>query len=209
VRICDRYRQSLLLELRGRDLHVLVAKVSEQQLQLAPVPATIDNPHDWNTIAGQVMRATGMPLTATPESLLAMVRGAVPLMFEAQVAGNAGLLRGTFADPVVAQCQRNGTRLLTGQPRSATVHLVGSRLVGGHPTLRVHVVIDGEGSGGEPTVDRQFWDLELGAEVTVGQQTCPNCGAPIAAGELICGHCRADVRTSAQVPLVVSRLELY
>jgi hypothetical protein len=89
------------------------------------------------------------------------------------------------------------------------VHLVGSRVVDGHPTLRLHVVINGERSGGEPSVERHFWDLQLGAQVTVAQQTCPNCGAPIATGELICDHCHADVRTTAEVPLVVSRLELY
>jgi NMD protein affecting ribosome stability and mRNA decay len=43
----------------------------------------------------------------------------------------------------------------------------------------------------------------------VGQQTCPNCGAPIGNGELVCGYCRTDVRSLVEVPLVVSRLELY
>jgi hypothetical protein len=183
--------------------------MSQQHLQLGPVPASIDNPDDWGTIADQLTRGTGLPLTTTSGALLAMVRGAVPLMFEAQVGANPGLLRGTFADPVVAQCQRNGTSLLSGQPRSTVVDLVGSRVVDSHPTLRVHVVIKGEAPGGEPTVDRHFWDLQLGAEVTVGQQTCPNCGAPIATGELICDHCHTDVRTTVQIPLVVSRLELY
>jgi predicted amidophosphoribosyltransferase len=73
----------------------------------------------------------------------------------------------------------------------------------------VHIVISGQDETGEQTVDRLFWDLELGGQVTVGQPTCPNCGAPIAAGELICDHCRTDVRTTVQVPLVVTRLEIY
>jgi hypothetical protein len=138
-----------------------------------------------------------------------MISSATALMYEAQSAGNAGLLRGTFVDAVVAQCQRNDTRLLSGKPESAVVHLVGGRVVNGDATLRVHVVIHGQDESGQERIDRQFWDLELGGQVTVGQPTCPNCGAPIAAGELICEHCRTDVRTTAQVPLLVTRLELY
>jgi hypothetical protein len=180
-----------------------------EQLQLAPITASIDNAGDWDAIAQEVTRVSGLPLPITPDSLLGMIRGAVGLAFAAQSAGNAGLLRGTFADPVVAQCQRNGVRLLSGTPESAVVHLVGGRVVGDHPTLRVHVVIEGQDDAGEPTVDRHFWDLETGAQVTLAAQTCPNCGAPLAPGELICGHCRADVRTTVEAPLVVSRLELY
>ena len=180
-----------------------------EQLQIAPVPASIDNPADWDVITGQITRATGLPVTTSPETLLGMVSSAVPLVFEAQSTGNAGLLRGTFADSVVAQCQRNGTLMLSGRPGSTDVHLVGSRVMNGNPTLRLHLVIHGQDESGRQTIDRHFWDLELGGQVTVGQQSCPNCGAPIAPGELICGHCRTDVRTTVQVPLVVSRLELY
>jgi ribosomal protein S27AE len=180
-----------------------------EQLQLAPVPASIDNPGQWDTIAQQIALASGLPLTITPEVLLGMVGSAAPLIFEAQSAGDAGMLRGTFADPVVAQCQRNGVRLLSGEPVSAVVHLVGGRVADGHSVLRVHLAIEGQDAAGEHTVDRQFWDLSLGGQVTVGLHSCPNCGAPLAAGELVCGHCHTDVRKTVQVPLVVSRLELY
>lgn len=180
-----------------------------QQLQLAPIPASLDNPGDWDAIAGQVTHETGLPLTAGPDALLAMIGSAVPLLVAAQAAGDAGVLRGTFADPVVAQCQRNRAVLLTGTPDTALVHLVGARVVSDRPVLRVHVVIHGADATGTPTVDRQFWDIQLGGEVTVGQQACPNCGAPVDPGELVCGHCRTDVRVTAHVPLVITRLELY
>lgn len=179
------------------------------QLQLAPVPASIDNPEEWDPITDQIARETGLPVAITPDALLGMVRSTVPLVFEAQAAGDANLLRGTFADPVIAQCQRNVGSLLGGRPGSATVHLIGGRAAGGRAVLRVHVEIHGLAPGGEGTLDRQFWDLALGGQVTVAQASCPNCGAPIAPGELICAHCNTDVRSTVEVPLVVSRLELY
>jgi hypothetical protein len=178
-------------------------------LQLAPVPASIDNPADWDPIMQLIARRTGLPPTITLDSVLGLVRGAVPLIFEAQSAGTANLLRGTFGDPVVAQCQLNIGCLLSGRPESAVAHLVGGRVADGRPILRVHVLVQGRGPDGEQTIDRQFWDLVLGAEVTVSQPDCPNCGAPVAQGELICDHCGADVRSTVEVPLVVSRLELY
>ena len=55
----------------------------------------------------------------------------------------------------------------------------------------------------------QFWDFTFNAQVTVGQSTCPNCGAPLSGGELICDHCHTDVRRTVEAPLVVNRLELY
>jgi hypothetical protein len=179
------------------------------QVRLPPLPASIDNPEAWEEIAQEITRGTGLPLTVTPDVVLAMIGSAVPLMFEAQGAGDAGLLRGTFADPVVAQCQRIGVCLLSGQPTSTVVHLVGSRVVDGHGVMRVHVIIQGKTAAGEATVDRHFWDLQLDGEVTAGQTTCPNCGGPIAQGELICDHSHTDVRSTVDVPLVVSRLELY
>jgi hypothetical protein len=180
-----------------------------QQLQLAPVPATIDNPGDWAVIAQQVTEETGLPLALTPEALLAMIGSAVPLLVAAQTAGDAAVLRGTFADPVVAQCQRNHVAFLTGTPDTAVVHLVGARTACDRPVLRVHVVLHGADATGVPSVDRQFWDIQLGGSVTMGQQICPSCGAPVDPGELVCGHCRSDVRTTVEVPLVVTRLELY
>jgi hypothetical protein len=180
-----------------------------QQLELAPVSASLENPGDWDTIAEQVTHATGLPLGLTPDTLLSMIGSAVPLLFAAQAAGDAGVLRGTFADPVVAQCRRNGTALLSGTPDRALVHLVGARSVNDRPVLRAHLVIRGADAAGAPTLDRQFWDIQLGADVSIGQKLCPNCGAPVDPGELVCGHCRTDVRVTVQVPLVVTRLELY
>jgi ribosomal protein S27AE len=180
-----------------------------QQLQLAPIPASIDNPGDWDAIAGEVTHETGLPLAVSPDELLAMIGSAVPLLVAAQAAGDASVLRGTFADPVLAQCQRNHAALLTGTPDTVLVHLVGARIVSDQPVVRVHIVIHGADSTGTPTADRQFWDIQLGGDVTVGQQTCPNCGAPVEPGELVCDHCRSDVRTTVEVPLLVTRLELY
>ncbi len=179
------------------------------QLQLSPIPASIDNAGDWEGLAGQIAGQAGLPTVVTPEVIIGMVGSAVPLLFEADGAKDANLLRGTFTDPVIAQCQRNAGSFLGAEPVSAVVHLVGARVADGHPRLRVHLAIQVQGPGGGHSVNNQFWDLELGAEVTVGQPACPNCGAPIGRGELICSHCRTDVRSVVQVPLVVSRLELY
>jgi hypothetical protein len=118
-------------------------------------------------------------------------------------------LRGTFADQVIAQCQRNAGSFTGARPASAVVHLVGSHMENRQPVLRARISIQVEDPDGAQTVNNQFWDLQLGAQVTVGQPNCPNCGAPVGKGELICGHCRADVRNVVEVPLVVTRLELY
>jgi hypothetical protein len=182
---------------------------STGQLQVSPIPASIDNVEDWKEIARQIASESGLPTVVTPELVAGMIGSAVPLLFEADAAKDMNLLRGTFTDPVIAQCQRNAGCLLGEQPISAVAHLVGVHKVDGHPALRAHLSMQVQDADGNPSVNSQFWDLQLGAQVTVGQSQCPNCGAPIAKGELICGHCRTDVRSVVEAPLVVSRLELY
>jgi ribosomal protein S27AE len=179
------------------------------QLQVAPVPATIDNAADWQTLADQITVGTGMPTVVTPEMILGMLGSAVPLLFAADTALNLNLLRGTFSDPVVAQCTRNAGTLAGALPTAVAVHLAGSRVVDGHPVVRAHLSIQANDPHGNPTTCRQFWDLQFGGQVTVSQPSCPNCGAPVGEGELICGHCHADVRSVVDVPIVVSRLDLY
>jgi hypothetical protein len=180
-----------------------------EQLKVAPIPATIANPGEWEAIATQIASESGLPTQVTPELLVGMISSAVPLLFEADAAKDMDLLRGTFSDPVIAQCERNAGCLLGEHPTSVVIDLVGAHMVEGHATLRARLPIQVNGSDGSPSVNSQFWDLQLGAQVTVGQPLCPNCGAPIAQGALICEHCRADVRSVVTVPLVVSRLELY
>jgi hypothetical protein len=180
-----------------------------QHLQVAPIPASIDNSGDWGGITAQIASETGVPPVLTPEILVGMVGSAVPLLFEADASKDMNPLRGTFADTVVAQCQRNAGCLEGEHPTSAVVHLVGAHMVDGHCLLRAHLVIQVQGADGDQGTARQFWDLQLGAQVTVGQPNCPNCGAPIATGTLICEHCQTDVRSVVEVPLVVSRIELY
>jgi hypothetical protein len=179
------------------------------QLQVAPIPTSIENTGDWSEIAAQIASATGVPPVLTPETLLGMVGSAVPLLFGADAAKDMNPLRGTFADTVIAQCQRNAGCLEGEHPTSAVVHLVGAHTVDGHCLLRAHLSIQVQGADGSQRVARQFWDLQLGAQVTVGHPSCPNCGAPIAMGTLICEHCQTDVRSVVEVPLVVSRIELY
>ncbi len=179
------------------------------QLQASPIPATIDNAGEWDAFAQQVASLSGLPTQVTPEMLAGMIGSGVALLFEADARKDMNLLRGTFADLVIAQCQRNAGCLLGAQPASAAVKLVGVHLTDGHPVLRVHVAIQVQGGGDGAAVNSQFWDVQLGAQVTVGQAQCPNCGAPIGTGELICEHCHTDVSSVVQVPLVVSRLELY
>lgn len=180
-----------------------------EEREIAPVPATIDNAADWDVLANQIMVATGMPTAVTPQMIAGMVGSAVPLLFAADSARNLNPLRGTFSDPVVAQCARNAGTLMGAHPQSVVVHLAGSRVVDGHPVVRAHLSIQATGEDGNPAPCQQFWDLQFGATVTVGQPSCPNCGAPVGQGELICGHCHADVRSVIDAAIVVSRLELY
>jgi hypothetical protein len=181
-----------------------------EQVQLPPIEATIDNPEEWGEISQQIASETGTPTAAvTLEALTGMVGSAVPLLFEADSSGNADLLRGTFADAVVAQCQRNAGCLHGDKPTSATVHLVGAPMRSGQPVLRVHVLVATRTPDGTASVNSQFWDVQMNVQVTIGQATCPSCGAPLSRGQLICDHCHTDVRNVVDVPLVVSRLELY
>jgi hypothetical protein len=180
-----------------------------RQLEIAPVPVTVDNATDWDVLSSQIMVATGMAPLVTPEMIVRMIGSAVPLLFAADTARNLNLLRGTFSDPVVAQCTRNAGTLMGALPNAVEVHLAASRVVAGHPVVRAHLSIQATEPNGNPIRSQQFWDLQFGAKVTVSQPSCPNCGAPVNQGELICGHCHADVRSVVDVPIVVSRLELY
>jgi ribosomal protein S27AE len=176
---------------------------------IAPIPASIDNPGDWEVLANQIQVGTGMPTVVTPELIVGMIGSAVPLLFAADAARNPNLLRGTFTDPLIAQCALNLGQLMGRQPLSVAAHLVGSRVVDGNPVVRAHLSIQSHGPDGATSSQNQFWDLQFGGQVTVGNPSCPNCGAPIGQGELICGHCHTDVRSVVDVPIVVSRLDLY
>ncbi len=180
-----------------------------EQLRLSAIPASIDNVEEWDGIAHEIAAEAGVPTALTPEVIAAMIGSAVALLFEADETKDMNLLRGTFADRVIAQRQINAGCLQGAQPTSAVIDLVGVHMADGRPQLRLRVLIEVQGIDGSASVTSQFWDLELGGEVTVGQASCPNCGAPIDRGELICAHCRADVRSVVKLPLVVSRVELY
>ncbi|HEY6396939.1 MAG TPA: zinc ribbon domain-containing protein [Solirubrobacteraceae bacterium] len=179
------------------------------QVQLAPIPSSIDNLDGWGALVQQIESQSAVPTVVTPELIAGVIGSAVPLLFEADTTGNANLLRGTFIDPVIAQRERNVGDLMGAQPRSVAAHLVGIHMTDGHPVLRAHLRIELLRSDGTPSMASQFWDLQLGAQVMVGQANCPNCGAPIGPGELLCSYCKADCRNLREVPLVVSRLELY
>jgi uncharacterized protein (UPF0212 family) len=183
--------------------------MATQRLQRAPVPVSIENAADWEQFAGRIASVTGMPTPVTPELLTGMLGSAVALLFEADAAKDPDLLRGTFADPIVAQCARNVGCLEGETPTAAVARLVGVPTAGGRPSLRAHLSIDARTAEGSDVLNSQFWDLQLGGDVTVGQPSCPNCGAPVERGALICGHCGTDVRSVVQVPLLVTRLELY
>jgi len=177
--------------------------------ELAPIAGSIDNPGDGDAVPRPIKQAPGLPMGVSPDELLTLIRSGVALMFEAQTSGNMNLLRGTFAAPVVGQCRTNRNGLMSGQPRSVAVHLAAGRVVEGHGVVRVHLEIHGDRPDGQASLDRQFWDLQVGAQVTVTQSACPNCGAPVGVGELICNHCGSDVRSVVEVPAMVCRLELY
>jgi len=177
--------------------------------QVTPVPASIDNAGEWDAFAQQISADAGQPTQVTPDMLAGMIGSAAPLLFAADAAHDVDLLRGTFADPVIAQCQRNAGCLAGASPTAARVQLVGCQIVNGHAVLRAKLSLALQGATDGRAVETQFWDLQLGGELTVGQPTCPNCGAPIGQGELICGHCHTDVRSTVNVPVLVSRLEIY
>jgi hypothetical protein len=174
-----------------------------------PIQATFDNPDDWPAMADQLGGSAGIPTALTLETVGGLIGCAVPLLFSADRSGDASLLRGTFVDQVVAQCQRNLGCLRGDRPVSVTVHLVGTPVRSGGPVLRVHLSIATQGADGGPGATSQFWDLLIDPTVTVGAHDCPNCGAPLAVGHVVCEHCHADVRTAVQVPLAVGKLEIY
>jgi hypothetical protein len=194
--------------MRIRDRGIRVVTPTEP-LQIASIPASIDNEADWGELSQEIAAELGMASEITPATIAAMLAGAVPLLFAADASNDMGSLRGTFADPVIAQCQRNAGGLHGGQPTSVRAHLVGAHLVDGHPTLRAHLLVELHEASNGQSASNQFWDLQLAAQATVAQSSCPNCGAPLATGELMCSHCNADVRTVVAVPMIVSRLEIY
>jgi hypothetical protein len=178
-------------------------------VECAPIPATIDNVDAWPGIADQIAATAGLPTAVTLDTVAGLLGSAVPLLFAADKAGDANLLRGTFVDRVVAQCQRNQGCLQGDRPVSVIGHLVGAPAHSDQPALRVHLAITTQAAEGRPGATSQFWDLLIDPAVTVGAHDCPSCGAPLAAGHLVCDHCHADVRSEVQVPLAVGKLELY
>src|ERR1039458_6254791 len=99
-----------------------------EQLQLSPISASIDNVEDWKEISQQIASMAGLPTVVTPELVSGMIGSAVTLLFEADGAKDMDLLRGTFTDLVIAQCQRNAGGLQDGKPISAVAHLVGAHM---------------------------------------------------------------------------------
>ncbi len=179
------------------------------RVQASPVPVSIDNEGEWQVFAQQLSSEGGEPTELTPELLEGVIGSAVALLFEADRTRDVDLLRGAFSDQVIAQCERNAGSLEGDQPVSAVLHLVGTPMENGHATLRSHLAITVQRQDGSQGVSNQFWDLQPGAQTTVGQTSCPNCGAPIAPGHLICDHCGTDVRSTVAVPMIVNKLELY
>ncbi len=179
------------------------------QVAFPPVPTTVDNPDVWDEITSEYSAAAGVAPAVPLDAVAAMVGSAVPLVFAADASGDAGLLRGTFADPVVAQCERFAGSLGGATPESATVHLVGAPVRNGQPRIRIHVLVAARSVGGSESMTGEFWDLQLDGSATVGALQCPSCGAPVAPGALVCSHCRTDVRSAVRVPLLVDRLERY
>jgi predicted LPLAT superfamily acyltransferase len=90
---------------------------TSEQLRLAPIPASIDNVEEWEGIARQIAAEAGVPTALTPEVIAAMIGSAVVLLFEADDTKDMSLLRGTFADPVIAQRQTNAGCLQAPSPR--------------------------------------------------------------------------------------------
>jgi len=179
------------------------------QARLSPVAVSVDNPEDWADIIRQLARGTGEPSTVTLDVVTATVGSAVPLLFAADSSGDMDLLRGTYSTDVIAQCGRNTGSLDGGHAVAVTLRLVGAPKRNGDRTLRVHLLIETDSPGGTRQSNGQFWDFTFDAQVTVGRTSCTNCGAPLDGGQLVCDHCHADVRRTAEAPLVVSRLELY
>jgi hypothetical protein len=179
-------------------------------VSVAPIPASIHNPQQWQSIAAALTRETGTAPAVTPESLTGLVGRAVPALFAADAAKDVSGLRGLFTDQVIAQCMRTAGGLGGGRPHSVSVHLVGAppgdRT---HPVIRAHVTIGVRDAEGRELVERQFWDFQLGAQVTVAASGCEGCGAPVQAGDVFCPYCGHDLRGVAAAPLAVCALKLY
>jgi hypothetical protein len=179
------------------------------QAKMSPVSVSIDNPDDWADIAQQLSASAGVPSCLTPDVLMGTVGSAVPMLFAADASGTTDLLRDAFAPQVIVQRQRLSGSLNGDTPDSVVLHLVGTPIQDGKTELRVHLLIKTHTSAGGEGASSQFWDFAVGAQVTVGRTSCPNCGAPLGNGQLICDHCHANVGRTVDAPLVVNRLELY
>src|SRR5271170_1575735 len=106
---------------------------SASTLQVAPIPVSLENAGEWSAIAAQIASEAGLPTQVTPEMLTGMIASAVALLFKADSAKDTAILRGTFAEAVIAQCQRYAGCLRAQLPLSASLNLVGARMVEGHP----------------------------------------------------------------------------
>jgi hypothetical protein len=175
-----------------------------------PITASIENPQDWASISATLAHGSGTPPAITPDSLAAVVGRAVPALFAADASRDTAGLRGLFTDQVIAQCLRTMGCLGGARPRSASVHLVGQLpSTAGHPVIRAHVMIDVRDAEGREIVERQFWDFQLGAQLTVAASACESCGGPVRAGDVFCVYCGHDLRGLAAVPLAVCALKFY
>jgi hypothetical protein len=177
--------------------------------QLPSIQVTVDNPEVWAEIALHFATRTGTPLSSDLAALTSLVASGVTLLFEADATGSVDLLRGTFSDQLVAQCERNLGCLHGDRPTSAMVHLVGVPESTREASIRTRVMVAVTELDGQSGMRSQFWDLQADVSVVVGTSTCPNCGAQLQPGQLICGYCSTDVRRSLQVPFVVTKLEMY
>jgi hypothetical protein len=175
-----------------------------------PIPVTVSDPDRWTDVATQAAARTGLPLSVNLEFLEQFVATAVPAFFEADATGQFGRLRGVFADPVVAQCERNRGSLEGVRPTSVSVAVVGVPHDEPEPGLPIRLKLSIAVTGPVPTRSvEQFWDVITDQVATVAASLCPSCGAPVGPGELACEYCHASTAQSVQRPLLVWRLRLY
>lgn len=177
--------------------------------EIHPVPVSITNPADWGDISRTLSEKSGVPSTVDLDSLTSMLSGAIALLFEADRVDDIDLLRGTFSEQVIAQCQRYQGYLEGGRPLSANTYLIGVPNNAINPCIRVRNTITDETTNSESHTVEQFWDLEVNRQTLVGLSSCPHCGAPMKLGELICKYCHTDVRMNITAPLLVVKLETY
>jgi hypothetical protein len=150
-----------------------------------------------------------VPEPFNANAILDFVSMAVPVIYEAYSTDKPQFLEHYFTKAAI--------RILSGAKLSEIGPLPSSLLlepVGLEPShdgtepcvFRVRVHTESSYPGENPTI---FLDLAANINEIVTSKKCPICGAPTTMGDIKCKFCGADVRTSAEFPIIITRIQIY